>query len=391
MSRLSRRETLAGGGKAVEDADALPSLSSINPAHAKADAKLLSRVEAFWSAHKEANDSFERWLAEKHRVEALPECPAFVSPAETREAYERYLTFMKDRGIRALSDASHRAQKRQGKAVKVVFGIPAKTYQGVLAKLKIVNVGYGDGESSGDENLEVFQDHDAPWLANAIEDFDRLVAGSDMTANPDAELLRLNTEYRTLRSEIDSGKHLDAMGRIIDEASNRSHDLEKKIAGIPAKTYTGIGFKLRIAADGLRPQSPRALETDELNLESALADAERLAGAASSAVAPETTGEDPFEALAAEWTEQKAECERLAKAEEESGATGPDFPSDAATDRLGEIETRIAETPTTTILGIVTKLRAEVYVEVDYQFTTTENVIKTALAGAEYLLAQSKQ
>ncbi len=104
-----------------------------------------------------------------------------------------------------------------------------------------------------------------------------------------------------------------------------------------------------------------------------------------------TPAPDPFEALAAEWAEQKAECERLAKAENEAGVTGADFPSDAAQERLGEIESRIAVTPTTTILGIVTKLRAEVFVEVEYQFTTTENVIKTALAGAEHLLAQSQE
>lgn len=100
---------------------------------------------------------------------------------------------------------------------------------------------------------------------------------------------------------------------------------------------------------------------------------------------------DPFEALAEEWAEQKAECERLAKAEDEAGVAGPDFPSNAAGDRLGEIEQRIAVTPTTTILGIATKLRAEVFAEVDYVFTTTEHVIKTALAGAEYLLAQSQE
>ena len=105
-----------------------------------------------------------------------------------------------------------------------------------------------------------------------------------------------------------------------------------------------------------------------------------------------TPAPDPFEALAREWAEQKAECERLSKAEDEaSDTTELVVQSNAAGDRLGEIEQRIAETPTTTILGIVTKLRAEVYVEVDYQFTTTENVIKTALAGAEHLLAQSRK
>ncbi len=104
-----------------------------------------------------------------------------------------------------------------------------------------------------------------------------------------------------------------------------------------------------------------------------------------------TAGEDPFEALAAEWAEQRAECQRLAKAEREADVAVFGAPSDAATERLAKIEQRIAVTPTTTILGIVTKLRAEVFAEVEYQFTTTGNVIKTALAGAEHLLARSQE
>ena len=396
--------------------------------HNQADGELLSRVEAFWAAHKETVGSLEKWVAEKAKVQALPECPAFAVPAENREAYEAYLTFMKDHGVQALSNAFKKANKQQGKTVNAVFDTPARTYPGVLAKLKIVEVAYGNGESDGDDELQTWQDGGS-WLQNATGDFERLVASASTTKHerpeggnePDAELLRLNAEYRTLMGEIDSGKHLDEVGRIIDEASNRSHDLKKKIAGIPAKTYAGIGAKLRIAADGLRPEYPRDLETDELNLESALADAERLAVAASSTVALETTGEDPFEALAAEWAEQKAECERLSKAfveawdrlprwaredkgvhqcsnrarikraMEDAGITELDVQSDAAGERLGEIEQRIAVTPTTTILGIAAKLRAEAFVEVEYEFTTTEHVIKTALAGAEYLLAQSQK
>ena len=113
-----------------------------------------------------------------------------------------------------------------------------------------------------------------------------------------------------------------------------------------------------------------------------LADAARLAG---------TPAPDPFETLAREWAEQKAECERLAKAEHDAGEAKFGAPSDAANVKLGEIETRIAETPTTTILGIVTKLRAEVHAEVDYQFTTTEKIIKTVLEAAEHLLAESEK
>lgn len=84
------------------------------------------------------------------------------------------------------------------------------------------------------------------------------------------------------------------------------------------------------------------------------------------------------------------ECGRLAKAENEAGTAVFGAPSDAATERLAKIETRIAETPTTTILGIVTKLRTEASLEVDYDFWATEHTIKTALAGAEHLLARSQ-
>ena len=60
-------------------------------------------------------------------------------------------------------------------------------------------------------------------------------------------------------------------------------------------------------------------------------------------------------------------------------------------DRQNEIEFRIAQTPTTTLLGIVTKLRLEAESETDYEFASTEPLIKTALAGAEHLLEQSQK
>ena len=81
---------------------------------------------------------------------------------------------MKDHGIDALADASNEANERQGRAVKLVFDTPAKTYQGVLAKLKIVEVAYGTGNADGDADLEANQDLDAPWLESVIGDFERL-------------------------------------------------------------------------------------------------------------------------------------------------------------------------------------------------------------------------
>ena len=96
---------------------------------------------------------------------------------------------------------------------------------------------------------------------------------------PDAELLRLNAEYRTFMDGLNAGKYTDEKGDIPAEASCRWDGLEKKIADTPAENYAGIAIKLRIAVDSfppLDPGEPRC--TDELNIESALADAERLAG-----------------------------------------------------------------------------------------------------------------
>ena len=172
MSKITRRETLARGGQAVAAAAVLSTLPSI--AHAKEDAELLSRVEAFWLAHKEAVDCHERWVAETERIEALPECPAFRYPGATREDLLRHHAFLAEHGIGAFVDASGEAWEREDRAVKLVFGIPAKTYQGVLAKLNIVEEAYGTGGADGDANLESYQDLDAPWLENAIADFERL-------------------------------------------------------------------------------------------------------------------------------------------------------------------------------------------------------------------------
>ena len=157
MSKLSRRETLARGGQVIAAAAVLSTLPSI--ADATEDAGLLSRVEAFWATHKEAADSSEKWTAEKERVEALPECPPFLFPEATHKDHQQYFTFLMEHGVDVLADASNKANKRQGRAVKAVFDIPAKTYQGVLAKFKIVHAAYGNGTDLGnDQDLECWQD-----------------------------------------------------------------------------------------------------------------------------------------------------------------------------------------------------------------------------------------
>ena len=164
MSKITRRETLARGGQAVAAAAVLSTLPSI--AHAN-DAELLSRVKVFWAAHKEEKEKSDKRTANYNAITALPECPSFRDHPALSAFFEKHGQF-------TLSDAANEANKRQGKAVKAVFDTPAKTYQGVLAKLKIVEVAYGTGCEDGDMDLEVYQDHETPWLENAIGDLERL-------------------------------------------------------------------------------------------------------------------------------------------------------------------------------------------------------------------------
>ena len=72
-------------------------------------------------------------------------------------------------------------------------------------------------------------------------------------------------------------------GDILGEAANHLDALAGKIAATPANTFAGLAIKLRIGTDNqpfrLYPDFQKGdLGTDGLNLMSALADAERLAG-----------------------------------------------------------------------------------------------------------------
>ena len=103
---------------------------------------------------------------------------------------------------------------------------------------------------------------------------------------PDAELHRLNAEYREFLAELNGGKHRNANGDVSAEATGRMEDIEHQIATIPANTFAGLAIKLRIGTDNQRFKTDldfkeEELSTDELNLMGALADAERLAGRAS--------------------------------------------------------------------------------------------------------------
>ncbi len=77
-------------------------------------------------------------------------------------------------------DKACAAGRTMGRAANRVFAIPARTYWGAIAKVKIayIAIGDGDGTHTGDADLDAYQDFETPWMANAIADLDRLAGVS---------------------------------------------------------------------------------------------------------------------------------------------------------------------------------------------------------------------
>ena len=61
-----------------------------------------------------------------------------------------------------------------GAAANAVFAIPAQTVRGAYEKLRIVSLATGTGAQDANEDLAYSQDHDAPWIDNALADLERL-------------------------------------------------------------------------------------------------------------------------------------------------------------------------------------------------------------------------
>ena len=105
---------------------------------------------------------------------------------------------------------------------------------------------------------------------------------------PDAELLELGEQHRALWLQLGDTCAAEIPARVGTPAScefERKLEavhaeliaLEREIAALRASTFAGLAIKLRIAADDIDPFREGDLTTDELNLLSALKDAERLA------------------------------------------------------------------------------------------------------------------
>ena len=62
-----------------------------------------------------------------------------------------------------------------GNLAKAIFETPAQTVEGVLGKVRILQIARGDYDGEGDESLEAFQDEEnSPWFGAVIADLERL-------------------------------------------------------------------------------------------------------------------------------------------------------------------------------------------------------------------------
>ena len=95
---------------------------------------------------------------------------------------------------------------------------------------------------------------------------------------------RVNEEEdRLIESGIKTGGLM--INELIRRAGDEVKEVERQIGNTPANTFAGLAIKLRIGTDNQPFKwdlnfKEEQLSTDELNLMTALADAERLAGRA---------------------------------------------------------------------------------------------------------------
>lgn len=151
---------------------------TLEPTAANPDAALISLIGEFHEAHTEAKPASERWVSEKDRVEALPECPPDFNPRDSQEGYERHEAFLTEHGVHALVDHSEECWRRTGALANRISATPAKTFVGVFEKLKIVRLATGDDAGTGDhdESLNAYHpDTGVSWFASVMSDFERII------------------------------------------------------------------------------------------------------------------------------------------------------------------------------------------------------------------------
>lgn len=311
MSRhdLSRRRVLVTGG-AIAVAGGLPIAASASTSHADAatgpdDGELLELIERFWAKNDEHDRQAERTHRLRGRLEADPRCPPLhydeieaqlldegwerEAPgfkAELRRRQDARQAFLRDHGWESAWEHTTALNEVRGELANHVFATPARTPNGVAAKLQILDRAIGNGADAahGDPDLEAWQgdyerQHGRSWLASVIADLDAVSAKSTASAPAmavpqadarthgpnDRRLLALKAEYDRLIAE---GRRLDrASGEAMErgdraevdrlearrvEVDSRAFAMEPEIMAVQPRTWKGWAVQQRVYENMVR-------------------------------------------------------------------------------------------------------------------------------------------
>ncbi|MCH7932005.1 MAG: hypothetical protein IH906_07350 [Proteobacteria bacterium] len=199
------------------------------------DAALMGLIADFHKADAEATAAREKYSAEKHRVEALPECPDFSEPAATGKGRPPYFVFLKEQGVDELCDRWNELLKGVGRISNAAFATEAHTLRGAVEKLKIVYLA-GD-----DEDLDVYDEPQGSWRASVMRDFDRLAGQAG-----DEPLVGLWAKYLALEFQpVPEGLTVEESDRFTDRSADQADDVAIEI--VSAMPHTLIGAYAQIA------------------------------------------------------------------------------------------------------------------------------------------------
>jgi hypothetical protein len=163
---ISRRGVLIGAGAAAVAVAGVPRTAQGD------DAVLLARVAQFNDCYDTWRRGWARYSEHRAQIAAMPGCP----PAEFG-TFSEHITFLQTHDTSGYYEECSGLGEQTGEAVNAVFEIPAETVKGAFEKLKIVHIVVGNNHQDGDEDLDAYQDWDAPWMETVLADFERLAGG----------------------------------------------------------------------------------------------------------------------------------------------------------------------------------------------------------------------
>ena len=230
---------------------------SATPATTPDDTALLKLAATFDVLYREHDRLRRQWLAASDAAHHDPDHPGL--PLEPGAKMDQDQAVRERRGVNILFDASSRMCERVGKVAKAIFAVPARTLPGAAAKLRIVALAYGTGntgDSGGDADLEVHQNPRKPWLRSTIEDIECMAGAGDPVLALCAEWWRNNDESEavTARGKGLSGEAVKRHEAELAEVLRRESELVRRIVATQPSTAAGALAMVAIAGELLRQE-----------------------------------------------------------------------------------------------------------------------------------------